>query len=103
MQIARVKLSSPESHKVDEVARQIKEIAEKFGAAVSGPIPLPTKRLRVVTRKAVSGRGSETYEKWEMRIHKRVLDIGLNDRALRHIMRIEVPDGVHVEIELKEK
>jgi small subunit ribosomal protein S10 len=56
-----------------------------------------------VTRKAVSGRGSETYEKWEMRIHKRVLDIGLNDRALRHIMRIEVPDGVHIEIELKEK
>ena len=103
MQIARVKLSSPSHEKVDEVARQIKEIAEKFGAAVSGPIPLPTKRLKIVTRKSPCGRGSETYERWEMRIHKRVLDITVNDRALRHIMRVEVPDGVHVEIELKEK
>ncbi len=103
MQIARVKLSSSDHLKVDEVARQIKEIAEKFGVSVSGPIPLPTKRMRIVTRKAPCGRGSETYERWEMRIHKRVLDITVNDRALRHIMRVEVPDGVHVEIELREK
>ncbi len=103
MQVARVKLSSMDHKKLDEVANQIKEIAEKFGASVSGPIPLPTKILRITTRKAVSGRGAETYEKWQMRIHKRVLDIGLNERALRHIMRIEVPDGVHIEIELKER
>ena len=102
MQIARVKLSSTDYKKLEKVAQEIKEIAERFGTSVSGPIPLPTKKLKVTTRKAPSGDGTETYEKWEMRIHKRILDIGMNERALRQIMRVEVPDGVNIEIELKD-
>ncbi len=102
MQTARILLSSKDYKKLESVCKEIKTTVEKFGAAVRGPIPLPTKKLRVTTRKAPSGDGTETYEKWEMRIHKRVLDIGVNERALRHIMRISVPEGVHIEIELKE-
>lgn len=101
-QVARVKLTSTDAKKLDETARHIKEIAEKFGASVSGPIPLPTKKLRITCRKAVSGDGSPTIDHWQMRVHKRILDIGINERALRHIMRVEVPEGVSMEIELKE-
>ncbi|MCK4555648.1 MAG: 30S ribosomal protein S10, partial [Candidatus Aenigmarchaeota archaeon] len=46
--------------------------------------------------------GTETYEKWELHVHKRVVDVGMNERALRQIMRVDVPDSVNIEIELKE-
>lgn len=102
MQVARVKLTSTDYSKLEEVSKKIKSVAERFGASVSGPVPLPTKKLRITTRKAPSGDGTETVEKWQMRIHKKILDIGVNERALRHIMRVEIPDGVSMELELKE-
>lgn len=101
MQVARVSLSSPDHLKLDNLALKIKDIAEKFGASVNGPLPLPTKKMRITTRKSPCANGTETYERWEMRIHKRVIDVGVNERALRRIMRIQIPDGVHIEIELK--
>lgn len=101
-QVARVKLTSTSFKKLDETSRTIKDVAERFGASVRGPIPMPTKKLKIVTRKAVSGEGSPTIDHWQMRIHKRIIDVGINERALRHIMRVEVPDGVNMEIELKD-
>lgn len=102
MQVARISLSSTDYKKLDELCSEIKKMVEKLGASVRGPIPLPTKKMRVTTRKAPSGDGTETIEKWEMRVHKRVLDVGVNERALRRIMRIHIPEGVHIEIELKD-
>ena len=68
---------------------------------MAGPIPLPTKRLIVPTRKAPDGEGSETYDRWQMRVHKRLIDLDADDRALRQLMRIQVPDGVNIEIMLR--
>jgi small subunit ribosomal protein S10 len=100
MQVARVKISSTDMKKLEILAEDIKDIAHKFGASVSGPVPLPTKKLRITTRKSPSGDGTASWERYEMRIHKRVIDVGMNERALRHIMRVEVPDGVNIEIQL---
>jgi len=97
---ARVKLSSTDAKKVDDVCNSIKEIATRSGVSIRGPIPLPTKKLRVPVRKSPDGEGSETWDHWEMRIHKRVIDIDADDRALRKLMRIQVPDGVNIEIAL---
>ena len=102
MQTARVKLSSVDIHKIDALALEIKDIANKFGASVAGPIPLPTKRMKVVTRKNPSGNGTAVFDRWEMRVHKRVVEVGMNERALRQIMRVEVPEEVNIEIELRE-
>ena len=68
---------------------------------MSGPIPLPTKKLRVPVRKGPSGEGSGTYDRWEMRIHKRLIYLDSDERALRQLMRIQVPDGVNIEIILR--
>ena len=68
---------------------------------MSGPNPLPTKRLLVPIRKSPDGEGTETWERWEMRIHKRVIYLDADDRALRQLMRIQVPDGVNIEIVLR--
>ncbi len=100
MQIARIKLTSTDVDVLDKLAKEIKEIALNHGTKVSGPIPLPTKKLKVVVRKAVSGDGTETWDRWEMRIHKRVLDIAVDERTLRSIMRIDMPPNVNVEIKL---
>ena len=101
MQKARIKLSSAEHKKLESVCNQVKEIAEKTGVDMSGPIPLPTKRLRIPVRKSPSGDGTATWERWEIRIHKRLIDIEADGRTMSQVMRIKVPDGVNIEIELK--
>ncbi|HLD86733.1 MAG TPA: 30S ribosomal protein S10, partial [Candidatus Nanoarchaeia archaeon] len=89
-------------NKVNEVCSSIKEIAEKTGVVMRGPIPLPTKKLRVTTRKSPDGEGTATWERYEMRVHKRVIDLGLDERALRLVMRVPIPEGLNIEIEMKE-
>ncbi len=98
---ARIKLSSTNVKQLNEVTDSIRDIAEQNKANYAGPIALPTKRLKVTTRKAVSGDGTMTWDRWEMRVHKRVIDIEPNERVLRQIMRIQVPEGINIEIEIK--
>ncbi len=100
VQVARISLSGTESKKVDSICKQIREISQKTGVHISGPIPLPTKRLKVPLRKGPDGGGTSTIDHWEMRIHKRLIDIDADERALRQVMRIQVPDGVNIEIVL---
>ena len=101
MQRARIRLSSTDHEKLDEVCRQVKAIAERTGVRMSGPVPLPTRRIVVPTKKAPDGEGTITWDKWELRVHKRLIDMEASERAMRQIMRIQVPEEVHIEIELK--
>lgn len=94
-------MSGTDPEKVDSVCTQIKQISTRTGVAIRGPIPLPTKRLHVPCRKSPDGEGSETWDRWEMRIHKRLIDLDADERALRQLMRIQVPDGVNIEIVLR--
>lgn len=100
-QTASIKLVSPDYKKLEQICTEIKGIAVKTGANVSGPVPLPTKKLNVNTLRTPCGDGSKTWEKWQMRIHKRLINIEADERTLRQIMRVQVPDEVHIEIELK--
>src|SRR3989339_2243402 len=102
MQKARIKLASIDINKVNEVCSYIKDIAEKTGVDMRGPIPLPTKRLKLTTRKGPDGRGTSTFDRFEMRIYKRVIDLGLDERALRLVMRVPIPEGLNIEIEMIE-
>ncbi|MDI3501942.1 MAG: small subunit ribosomal protein [Archaeoglobi archaeon] len=100
-QKARIRLSSVDPKKLDEICQQIKQIAEMTKVKMSGPVPLPTVKLRVPCRKSPDGEGSETWDHWEMRIHKRLIDIDADGRALRQLMRIQVPKDVNIEIVLE--
>lgn len=106
MQKARIKIISANPKKLEEITSQIREITKKFGVAMHGPIPLPTKKLRITTMKTPcgdgTGHGNATWDRFEMRIHKRVIDVGADERTLRQIMRVQVPDGVNISIELKD-
>lgn len=100
MQKARIKLASMDIDKINQVCVSIKEIADKTGVDMRGPIPLPTKKLKVTTRKSPDGEGTETWERYEMRVHKRLIDLGIDERALRLVMRVPIPDGLNIEIEM---
>ena len=102
MQKARIKLTSPDFGQITEISQKMVDVAERTGVKHSGIIPLPTKKLIVPTRKSPCGGGTESYERWQLRIHKRLIDVEADERTLRRIMRVEIPEIVHVEIELKE-
>ena len=102
-QLARIKLTSTNLNNLEQVCKEIKEITEKTGIKVRGPLPLPTKRLKVVTRKAPSGQGTHTFDKWEMRVHRRLIDLDADDRTMRQLMRLRIPDDVFIELNLSTK
>ena len=102
MSKAVIKLFSTDIKKLEAVCEEIKNIAKKTGVKMKGPIPLPTKRLRVPVRKSPCGAGRESYETWEMRIHKRLIDLAVDERALRYIIRIPIPKDVDIEMEIVE-
>ncbi|MHB8586531.1 MAG: 30S ribosomal protein S10 [Thermoplasmatota archaeon] len=99
--VARISLAGTDPTKVDGVCQQIKMIADRTGVNMAGPVPLPTKKLVVPARKSPDGEGSETFDHWQMRIHKRLIDLDADERALRQLMRIQVPDSVNIEIVLR--
>ena len=103
MQKARIKLASTEIGKINETCDYIKGIADKTGIVMRGPIPLPTKKLKITTRKSPDGEGTATWERYEMRVHKRLIDLGVDERALRLVMRVPIPDGLNIEIEMIEE
>ncbi|MFC1686727.1 30S ribosomal protein S10 [Nanoarchaeota archaeon] len=99
-QRARIKLASIEIDKINDICGNIRDIAEKTGVDYRGPIPLPTKKLKITTRKSPSGEGAASWERYEMRIHKRLLDLSADERTLRLVMRVPIPEGLNIEIEM---
>ena len=100
MQKARIRLSSVDLTALDSVIDEVKRVVDKTGVKMFGPVPLPTKRLVIPTRKSPCGEGTITWEKYEMRIHKRLIDINADERSMVLIMKIMFPEEVLVEIEL---
>ena len=96
----RVKLNSTDIEMLNRICSSIKDISKKSGIVVRGPVPLPTKKLKVTTRKSPCGNGTETYEKWERRMHRRIIDINADDKAIRQLMRLKIPDDVYIELSL---
>ncbi len=99
---ARIKLASSDIEKINQTCAFIKDIAEKTGVDMKGPIPLPTKKLKLTTRKCPCGNGTATWDRFEMRVHKRLIDLGMDERALRLVMRVPIPEGLNIEIEMIE-
>ena len=102
MSKVRIKLKSMDIDDLNKICFQIKEIASKLGVPISGPIPLPNKKLKITTRKSPCGDGTATFDNFEMRIHSRVIDIPADDRVLHAVMRLYIPRNITIKIEMKE-
>ncbi len=102
MSKVRIKLNSVDIGMLNDICNSIKDVAQKSGIVISGPVPLPTKKLKITTRKSPCGNGTATFDRFEMRIHKRLIDMPSNEKVLHHIMRMKIPKSVNIKIEMKD-
>jgi len=70
------------------------------GVAATGPVRMPVKTLRIGTRKSPCGEGTNTYDRWEMRIYKRVINLTCTSDDMKAITSIKIDPGVEVELNL---
>lgn len=96
----RIRLKAYDHRILDQSAEQIVEAAERTGAAVAGPIPLPTeiKKYCVIRSPFID---KDSQEQFEMRTHKRLIDIlEPTSKTVDTLMRLQLPSGVDIEIKL---
>ena len=96
----RIRLKAYDHELVDKSARSIVETAERTGATVSGPVPLPTeKNVYCVIRSPFKDKDSR--EHFEIRTHKRLIDIHQpTPKTVDSLMRMDLPAGVDIEIKV---
>ena len=96
----RIKLKAYEHTLIDQSAERIVETAKRTGARVSGPIPLPTEKEVVTILRAIH-KYKDSREQFEMRTHKRLIDIlSPTPKTVDALMRLDLPAGVDIEIKL---
>jgi small subunit ribosomal protein S10 len=96
----RIKLRSYDHQMIDRSAADIVRAARDTGAAVRGPVPLPTRR-RLYTVLRSPHVDKKSREQFEMRIHKRLIDIVKStQQTIDALMKLDLPAGVHVEIKM---
>lgn len=96
----RIKLRAFDHKLLDASAAKIVETAQRTGASVSGPIPLPTEKNIYTILTAPNGE-KDIREQFEMRTHKRLIDIlEPGSKTVEALMRLDLPAGVDIEIKL---
>ncbi|CAL9735956.1 small ribosomal subunit protein uS10 [Monosporozyma servazzii] len=94
----RITLTSTKVKQLETVSNNIIRNAEQFQLVKKGPVRLPTKVLKISTRKTPNGEGSKTWETFEMRIHKRYIDLQAPVHIVKRITQITIEPGVDVEV-----
>ena len=96
----RIKLAAYDHKMVDQATEKIVETMKKAGAKISGPIPLPTEK-EVVTILRSPHKYKDSREQFEMRTHKRLIDIlQPSAKTVDALMKLDLPAGVDIEIKL---
>ena len=96
----RIKLKAYEHNLIDQSAEKIVDTAKRTGARVSGPIPLPTEN-EIVTILRSPHKYKDSREQFEMRTHKRLIDIlQPSAKTVDALMKLDLPAGVDIEIKL---
>jgi small subunit ribosomal protein S10 len=99
-QKVRIRLKAYDHKILDQSARQIVDAAERTGALVAGPVPLPTKIEKYsVARSPFIDKDSQ--EQFEVRTHKRLIDVlDPSQQTINALMKLNLPAGVDIEIKL---
>ena len=92
----RITLTSRNVKSLEKVCSDLIRGAKDKELKVKGPVRMPTKVLRITTRKTPCGEGSKTWDKFQMRIHKRVIDLHSPSEIVKQITSINIEPGVEV-------
>merc|ERR1712176_1167731 len=94
----RITLTSRNVKNLEKVCADLIRGAKEKRLKVEGPVRLPTKVLRITTRKSPCGEGTNTWDRFEMRIHKRLIDLHSPSEIVKQITSISIEPGVEVEV-----
>ena len=94
----RITLSSRNVKNLEKVCSDLIRGAKEKRLKVKGPVRMPTKKLQVTVRKAPCGEGTNTWDRYTMRIHKRLIDLHSPADLVKQITSISIEPGVEVEV-----
>uniref|UniRef100_A0A2C9K0N5 Small ribosomal subunit protein uS10 n=1 Tax=Biomphalaria glabrata TaxID=6526 RepID=A0A2C9K0N5_BIOGL len=94
----RITLTSRVVKSLEKVCADLIKGAKEKNLKVKGPVRMPTKVLRITTRKTPCGEGSKTWDRYQMRIHKRIIDLHSPSEIVKQITSISIEPGVEVEV-----
>lgn len=83
---------------IEHVCRELVERAKRDSIQLGGVVRLPTKKLSITTRKTPCGEGSKTWDKYHMKIHKRIIDLVTTKAGIRKLTKMNIPPGVDVDL-----
>ena len=96
----RIKIKAYDSKVIDKSAKQIVETAARTGANVTGPVPLPTQIKKVTVNKSTFVH-KDAREQYEMRTHKRLIDIiNPSPKTIEDLTNLDLPAGVSIEVKM---
>jgi small subunit ribosomal protein S20e len=98
----RITLTSRNVKNLEKVCADLIRGAKEKQLKVKGPVRMPTKVLRITTRKTPCGEGSKTWDRFEMRIHKRLIDLQSPAEVVKQITSISIEPGVEVEVTIQD-
>ncbi|KAH8904503.1 putative 40S ribosomal protein S20 [Coniochaeta sp. PMI_546] len=93
----RITLTSRKVQALEKVCRELIDRAKSKDLRVKGPVRLPSRTLQITTRKTPNGEGSKTWDRFEMRIHKRLIDLNAPTEIVKQII-VNIEAGVEVEV-----
>ncbi|KAJ2452694.1 40S ribosomal protein S20 [Coemansia sp. RSA 2336] len=94
----RITLTSRNVKSLEKVCSDLVLRAKDKQLRVKGPVRMPTKKLAITTRKTPNGQGSKTWDRFEMKIHKRLVDLYSPSEIVKQITSIAIEPGVDVEV-----
>eukprot|EP01066_Platyproteum_vivax_P008634 Platyproteum_vivax@DN3660_c0_g1_i1.p1 len=98
----RITLTSKDLKNIEKVCSDLINGAKKKNLEVIGPVRLPVKRLTVTTRKSPCGEGTNTWDKFELRVYKRLIDLDSPHDVVKQITSINIGPGVDVEVTISD-
>jgi small subunit ribosomal protein S20e len=93
----RITLTSRKVQSLEKVSAELIERARSKGLTIKGPVRLPTKNLKITTRKTPCGEGSKTWDSYELRVHKRLIDLHAPTEVVKSVI-VNIEAGVEVEV-----
>jgi len=99
----RITLTSRNVKNLEKVCADLKKASLDKKLHVSGPVRMPTKKLKITTRKSPSGEGTNTWDKFEMRIHKRLIDLHAPSDVVKQVTSIPIEAGVEVDVTINDR
>jgi small subunit ribosomal protein S20e len=99
----RITLTSRKISSLEKICQHIIENGKDKKLKIIGPNRIPSKTLVITTRKSPCGEGTNTWDRFEIKIHKRVIDIFSQDNIVNHITTINIEPGVEIEVNYLKK